>query len=163
MESHDEVVYLTKKGLREYELRLNYFINVRRSEVATRLRRALEEGGELAENAEYADAKQEQGMIEGEIERLQQLLSRAQVMEEDAQQGAPDSVRLNTRVTVREGDYEPETFLMVGRVEADPRNQKISDASPLGRALIGKKVGDKVKVDAPDGAFEYIIVAIERA
>jgi len=155
------VFYLTREGFRENESKLNYLINVRRSEVAARLRQALEEGGELAENAEYADAKHEQAMVEGEIERLKNLLSRARIIEDEAQSGPKGVVRLNSLVTLQESGEEPFTYRIVGPVEANPREGKISDASPLGKALLGKKVGDKIKVEAPDGVFEYKIITVE--
>ncbi len=158
-----DIIYLTRAGFREKELKLNYFKNVRRSEVAERLRRALEEGGELIENAEYADAKQEQGMIEGEINYLEVLLSRARILDDVDGDEPLDTVRLNTHVTVQEAGYDPETFWLVGSAEANPREGKISDASPLGAALLGSKLGEKVKINAPDGDFEYKIISIERA
>ncbi|GAB4472058.1 MAG: transcription elongation factor GreA [Anaerolineae bacterium] len=158
-----EVIYLTREGYRENEANLNYLINVRRSEVAARLRQALEEGGELVENAEYADAKHEQAMLEGEIERLKDLLSRARIIEDEVSAGPPDVVRLNSVVTVQEDGGEPMTFHIVGPVEANPREGKISDASPLGKALLGKKVGDIVVFEAPDGAFRYRILSVKQA
>lgn len=157
----DEVVYLTREGLRKFESELNYLRTVRRSEVAERLRQALEEGGDLTENAEYEAAKNDQAFVEGRIQQLEMLLSRASIIDEDEVSGPPDVVRLNMLVTVQEEGQEPDTFHIVGSAEADPRAGRISDASPLGRALLGRQVGDIVRVDAPDGQFIYRIVAIE--
>ncbi len=155
----DDIHYLTLEGLREYEERLNYLRNVRRQEVAERLRLALEEGGELVENAEYEDAKNEQAFIEGEIMRLEMILSNAQIIEQDAKN---DTVTLGSIVTVQEvGTDETEVYHLVGAAEANPRAGKISFKSPLGRALMDHKVGDRVVVEAPDGEIEFKIIAIE--
>lgn len=155
----DDVHYLTREGLREYEERLNYLRNVRRQEVAERLRLALEEGGELVENAEYEDAKNEQAFIEGEIMRLEMILSNAQIIEED---GPKDTVGLGDTVHIQEvGADTVEVYTLVGAAEANPRAGKISFKSPLGRALMDKRVGDKVVVEAPDGPITFEIKAIE--
>jgi transcription elongation factor GreA len=155
----DDVHYLTREGLREYEERLNYLRNVRRQEVAERLRLALEEGGELVENAEYEDAKNEQAFIEGEIMRLEMILSNAQIIEED---GPKDTVGLGDTVHIQEvGSDTVEVYTLVGAAEANPRAGKISFKSPLGRALMDKRVGDKVVVEAPDGPITFEIKAIE--
>ncbi len=155
----DDVHYLTREGLREYEERLNYLRNVRRQEVAERLRLALEEGGELVENAEYEDAKNEQAFIEGEIMRLEMILSNAQIIEED---GPKDTVGLGDTVHIQEvGSDTVEVYTLVGAAEANPRAGKISFKSPLGRALMDKRVGDKVVVEAPDGTITFEIKAIE--
>lgn len=155
----DDVHYLTPEGLREYEERLNYLRNVRRQEVAERLRLALEEGGELVENAEYEDAKNEQAFIEGEIMRLEMILSNAQIIEDN---GPKDVVGLGDTVTIQEvGADSVEVYTLVGAAEANPRAGKISYKSPLGRALMDKRVGDKVVVEAPDGPISFEIKAIE--
>lgn len=156
---NDEVHYLTKEGLKEYEERLIYLRNVRRQEVAERLRLALEEGGELVENAEYEDAKNEQAFIEGEIMRLELILSNAEVIEDN---GPKDIVGLGDTVTVQEvGTDIVEEYILVGAAEANPRAGKISHKSPLGRALMDKRVGDRVVVEAPDGNIEFKVMAIQ--
>lgn len=155
----EEVHYLTPEGLREHEERLNLLRNVRRQEVAERLRLALEEGGELVENAEYEDAKNEQAFIEGEILRLEMILSNAHIIEEN---GPKDSVGLGDKVTVQEvGTDITEVYYLVGAAEANPQAGKISHKSPLGRALMDHRVGDRVVVNAPDGDIEFIVKAIE--
>jgi transcription elongation factor GreA len=154
----EEVHYLTQEGLHEYEERLNFLRNVRRQEVAERLRLALEEGGELVENAEYEDAKNEQAFVEGEILRLEMILSNAHIIED----GPKDSVGLGDKVTVQEvGTDNTEVYYLVGAAEANPRAGKISHKSPLGRALMNHNVGDRVVVNAPDGDIEFTIQAIE--
>ena len=151
--------YLTAEGLRELEARLEYLRKVRRQEVAERLRQAMEEGGELVENAEYEDAKNEQAFVEGEVMRLEALLSNVEIIESN---GPKDVIGLGDRVSVREkGSKDLEVFYLVGAAEANPAEGRISHKSPLGRALIGRKVGDKVTVKAPDGDIVFEIKAIE--
>ncbi len=159
----DQIQYLTPNGLRELETRLDYLRNVRRQEVAARLHQALEEGGELVENAEYEDAKNEQAFVEGEILRLETILSNAQIIEEKEQKGKKkDTVSLGDKVKVQEkGRKETEVFHIVGAAEADPKLGRISNESPLGRALVGHKVGDQVTVRAPDGNIVFTIKAVE--
>ncbi len=150
--------YLTAEGLKKLEERLKFLQDVRRPEVAERLRQALEEGGDLSENAEYEDAKNEQAFVEGEILRLETILSSAQVIEET---GKKDTVVLGARVTVvEEGERDKEIYHIVGSAEADPAEGKISVESPLGKALIGAKVGQKVVVNAPAGQISFVIKAI---
>jgi len=155
----EQVQYLTPNGLRDLEARLEYLRNVRRQEVAARLHQALEEGGELVENAEYEDAKNEQAFVEGEILRLETILSKAQIIEDT---GKKDVVKLGDKVKVQEkGRKETEIYHLVGAAEANPREGKISNESPMGRALMGKKVGEKVTVRAPDGNIDFTIKAIQ--
>ena len=151
--------YLTLEGLKKLEDRLKFLQDVRRPEVAERLRQALEEGGDLSENAEYEDAKNEQAFVEGEIQRLEGILSSAQVIEET--KGKKDTVVLGSRVTVvEEGESDKEIYHLVGSAEANPAEGKISSESPLGKALLGAKVGAKVKVNAPAGEITFVIKAI---
>ena len=155
----DQTQYLTPDGLRELEARLDFLRNVRRAEVAARLHQALEEGGELVENAEYEDAKNEQAFVEGEILRLETILSNAQIIERE---GPKDIVGLGDKVKVQEkGRKETEIFHLVGAAEANPKLGRISNESPLGKALMGHRVGDKVTVRAPDGNIEFTIKAIQ--
>ncbi len=150
--------YLTAEGLKKLEERLKFLQDVRRPEVAERLRQAVEEGGDLSENAEYEDAKNEQAFVEGELLRLETILSSAQVIEET---GKKDTVVLGARVTVvEEGESAKEIYHIVGSAEADPAEGKISVESPLGKALIGAKVGQKVIVKAPAGEITFVIKAI---
>lgn len=155
----EEVHYLTPQGQKEHEERLAYLRNVRRQEVAERLRLALEEGGELAENAEYEDAKNEQAFVEGEILRLEAILSNAHIID---QNGPKDTVGLGHKVTIKEvGTDDLEIYYLVGAAEANPRAGKISHRSPLGSAMMNHQVGDHVVVNAPDGDIVFEIVAID--
>jgi transcription elongation factor GreA len=155
----DQVQYLTPDGLKELEEKLEIWRTTRRAKVAERLHLALEEGGELVENAEYEDAKNEQAFVEGEILRLETILSNAQIIEND---GKHDVIRLGSKITVKEkGRRETELFVLVGSAEANPSEGKISHESPMGRALLGHKVGDKVQVRAPDGVIEFEVKKIQ--
>ncbi len=155
----DQPQYLTAEGLKNMEARLKHLTEVRRAEVAERLRQALEEGGDLSENAEYEDAKNEQAFVEGEILRLETILSNAQVIETG---GSSDQVALGAQVTVVEqGSKEQEVYSLVGSAEAQPSEGKISSESPLGKALLGAKVGEKVTVNAPDGPIVYVVKKIQ--
>ncbi len=154
----NQVEYLTPEGFRELENKLKYLREVRRAEVADRLRMAMEEGGDLSENAEYEDAKNEQAFIEGDIQRLETILSSAQIIEDS---GKRDHVTVGARVTVQEkGTREREVYHLVGSAEADPAEGKISVESPMGKALLGAKVGAQVKVQAPAGEIIFVIKAI---
>jgi transcription elongation factor GreA len=152
--------YLTPEGLIQLENRLNMLKEVRRPEIAERLRRAMEEGGDLSENAEYEDAKNEQAFMEGEILRLETILASAQIIGEHT--GKSDHVIAGSRVTILEkGSKEPEQYMLVGSAEANPREGKISVDSPMGRALMGQKVNAKVTVKAPDGDLVFTVKKIE--
>ena len=127
--------------------------------LAARLKTAIEMG-DLSENADYAAAKEDQSFLQGRIDELKQMIRWATIIEEKV--GSYDSVELGCHVTVlEEGEGEPETFRLVGKVEANPREGRISDESPLGRALLHHKVGDTVRVEAPDGDIVFKIVEIE--
>ncbi|MDZ4765066.1 MAG: transcription elongation factor GreA [Chloroflexota bacterium] len=150
--------YLTPEGLKQLEQRLKFLDETRRPEVAERLRQALEEGGDLSENAEYEDAKNEQAFVEGEILRLQTILSSAQIIEAT---GKKDVVSLGSKITVQEqGNSAKEVYHLVGSAEANPSEGKISSDSPLGKALLGAKKGEKVTVQAPAGALIFTIKSI---
>ena len=153
-----EVQYLTPEGLKNLEERLKFLTEVRRAEVADRLRLALEEGGDLSENAEYEDAKNEQAFVEGEIIRLESIRSTAQIIERPE---SKDVVGVGSKITVIEkGSKQKEIYHLVGSAEANPREGKISVECPLGKALVGAKVGDNVKVNAPDGEIVFQIKSI---
>jgi transcription elongation factor GreA len=155
----DKTQYLTKEGMQALEERLEEFIQVKRPEVAERLKRALEDGGELTENTEYEDAKNEQAFIEAEIARMTLILRNAQLIDENKLTN--DRVQIGSRVVIVEaGTKEQEEYQVVGSAEANPLIGKISDESPLGKALLGKKVGDKVTVHAPAGETVFTIKKI---
>jgi transcription elongation factor GreA len=153
--------FLTREGMRKLEEELEYLRTVRRQEVAHRLHEAME-GGDIQENAEYEDARNERAFVEGRILTLETILSKAVLIEDTT--GPTDHVGLGSRVTVIEvngEEGEPEHYYVVGSAEADPVGGRISNESPLGRRLMGSKVGDIVKVNAPDGLIHFKIVAIE--
>lgn len=155
----DQGQYLTPEGLTALENRLLDLKEVRRVEIAERLRYAMEEGGDLSENAEYEDAKNEQAFIEGEIQRLEEIIANAQIIEGGSR---TDIVVVGSRVTVQEkGSKETEQYMLVGSAEASPRDGKISIESPMGRALMGLKVGGKATVKAPDGDIVFTVKKIE--
>jgi len=131
---------------------------VHRKRVADRIRESMQFGGELSDNSEFEDAKNEQAFVEGEIVRLERILSSAQIIEET---NTKDAVVVGSVVTVVEkGTKVQEVYHLVGSAEANPREGKISTESPLGKALMGAKVGDKVEVNAPDGKFTFVIKSI---
>lgn len=151
--------YLTQEGLKEIETKLHHLRTVRRQEVAERLHNAMEEGGELGENAEYDDAKNEQAFIEGEIIRLEEIVSKVVLIDEADR--PKDIIGLGSRVKLREkGADIDEEYHIVGEAEADPSKGKISYKSPLGNALMNHKVKETVKVQAPDGEIIFTILSI---
>ncbi|HRF50240.1 MAG TPA: transcription elongation factor GreA [Anaerolineales bacterium] len=157
----EERTFLTRDGLKKLGEELEHLRTVRRAEVAERLHNAQDDG-ELIENAEYEDAKNEQAFVEGRILQLETMLSNAAIIDTQG----PDNgvVGLGCTVTVKEADSRKgEEYTLVGAVEANPREGRISNESPLGRALLGHKVGDEIKVQAPAGAIKYKITKIRRA
>jgi len=148
--------YLTREGFERLQKELDHLRTEKRIEVADRLREALEDG-ELIENAELEAAKNEQSFVEGRIKELEILLSNAHLIEET---NHTDSIQVGSKVKVQEEGYDPEEYVIVGAAEADPRLGRISNESPLGKALLNKKAGDKVKVEAPGGEFEIEILSI---
>jgi transcription elongation factor GreA len=151
--------YLTSKGLEDLEARLKFLKEVRRPEIAERLRLALEEGGDLTENAEYEDAKNEQAFVEGDILRIETILSSAEVIKDNV--GKRDRVTVGAKVTVVEkGTKEKEVYTLVGSAESNPKEGKISVESPMGKAIMGAKVGDEVSVAAPDGKIIFVVKTI---
>lgn len=150
-------VYLTPEGQETLEQELNFLKTVRRQEVANRLHEALGEG-ELIENAELEDARREQSFVEGRILTLEEQLRKAIIIESNQSDGV---VGVGSHVTVQEYDVDsPEEYHVVGSAEADPAHGKISNESPLGRALLGKRVGEKAMVQAPDGDIVFDILAV---
>ena len=153
-----EPVYLTAKGMEELRRELDHLTKVKRPMLAERLRKAIQQG-DLTENADYITAKEEQGFLEGRIQQIEAMLRSAVIIQEN---GPTDEVVLGSRVTViEEGLEEPEVFQIVGPAEAHPANGKISNESPLGRALLGRRVGDAVTVEAPGREIAFQITAIQ--
>jgi transcription elongation factor GreA len=153
----DQPVFLTKEGYKKLEEELELLRTKRRAEVAERLHDAME-GGELIENAEYESAKNEQAFVEGRILTLETMLSNAIIIEEG---GPQDTVRVGSKVTIQEADGKPEQYVIVGAAEANPKEGRISNQSPLGQALLGRKSGDEVRVNAPDGVLTFRILSVK--
>jgi len=151
------ISYLTREGFEKLQAELDELRNVRRKEIALRLQEAMEDG-ELIENAEYEDAKNEQAFVEGRIKDLDLLLATARIIDEgENEQGL---IQVGTTVTIQEDGNEPETYMIVGPAEANPLLGRISNESPIGRALINHKVGESVQVEAPGGVYTVVIIKI---
>ncbi|HQE92011.1 MAG TPA: transcription elongation factor GreA [Anaerolineae bacterium] len=154
----NKAVYVTPEGLAKLKAELDELVNVRRVALAQRLGAAIKQG-DLSENADYITAKEEQGFLEGRIRELELAVRNAVVIETPAM--TDGRVALGSHVTVVEEGYDDqETYHIVGPLEADPTKGKISHESPLGEALMGRKVGDKVTVQAPAGEIAFHIAAI---
>ncbi len=149
--------FLTRPGYEKLQDELEYLRTTKRQEVANRLHEAME-GGELIEDAEYEAAKNEQAFVEGRIQELEMLLANARVIEET---GKKDVVQIAAKVSIQEDGNDPEDYVIVGPAEANPRQGRISNESPLGRALMDHRAGDVVKVDAPGGSFVVRILKVE--
>jgi len=150
----DEKVYLTEEGKIELEKELDKLLNVDRPALATKLKEAVDQG-DLKENADYHDAKEQQAFVEGRIQRLENILRSAEIISSD---GNSDVVQIGSEVTIREdGMDDDETYMIVGAAEANPSEGKISYESSVGAALIGHKKGDKVRVQTPSGEIIFKI------
>ncbi len=150
-------VLLTAEGIENLRRELEYLVNVRRPELARILRRAIQQG-DLSENADYIAAKEEQAFLEGRIQQIETMLRNAVLIEANGPVGVVD---LGSQVTVlEEGRETPEVFRIVGPAEADPLNGKVSHESPLGQALLGRRAGDVVTVDAPAGPITFRILEV---
>ena len=152
----EKVVYLTPEGRERFRAELQELSTTGRHEVEERIRRA-KEFSDTVDNAEYDEAKNAQAFVEGRIHELERILANAQIIEESHK---AEHVRLGCRVTVLTAEGEA-TYHLVGSQEADPRRGHISNESPIGRAILGKRVGDEVTVAAPAGSFTVKIVAID--
>jgi len=150
--------FLTKEGFEKLQDELDYLRTSKRQEVADRLHEAME-GGELIENAEYEAAKNEQAFVEGRIQELEMLLATARVIEDNKRKKI-DTIQVGATVTIQEDGFEEESYTIVGAAEANPREGKISNESPMGKVLLGHRVGDEVQVETPDGSYKVRIVKI---
>lgn len=151
--------FLTRDGYKKLQDELDYLRVYKREEIANRLHEAME-GGELIENAEYEAAKNEQAFTEGRIKELEILLATARVIDEAP--AAVETVQVGSRVTIQEEDVNvEESYVIVGAAEANPAQGRISNESPLGKALLNHKAGDRVQIDAPAGSFTVTIVKLE--
>jgi transcription elongation factor GreA len=151
---------LSRERLAELEDELNYLRTVREKEVAEQIKEARS-FGDLSENSEYDEAKNEQGRLYSRIAEVENILSHAIIIDENVDNG--DKVSLGCKVRVLDIETgEEEEYLVVGSQEADPMEGKISDDSPFGRSIMGKTVGDEIKIDVPVGTLNYRIVEFRR-
>ncbi|RJQ32100.1 MAG: transcription elongation factor GreA [Actinobacteria bacterium] len=157
--SQKEVV-LTPEGYKKLEEELNHLTTTKRKEVADRIKQSIE-FGDLSENSEYDDAKNEQAFVEGRISQLRDMLSNVKVI--DDRRATTSKVSLGSLVTLKDLETkEKMDYLVVGFAEADPTNHKISNESPVGQAIMDKKAGETVTVETPQGQLQYRILKISR-
>src|SRR5574341_1468000 len=152
----NQTIYLTSEGETKLRAELAELTGPRREQLAKRLRAAIQMG-DLSENADYHKAKEDQAFLEGRIQEIEAVLRTAVIVEKTHS----DVVMVGSHVTVQEEGFDPETYYLVGAKEADPRNGKISNESPIGRALMDHKVGDAVEAETPGGRIKFKILKIE--
>jgi len=152
----DKKIYLTKEGLGDLKKEFEDLSKIKRPDILTRVSQARDLG-DLSENAEYVAAREELSFIDGRLDELEELLKQAVIINGGGKPGS--IVKLGSTVTLHIKGKK-EIFTVVGEWEADPKERKISHESPLGKALIGKKVGDKIEVEAPAGKLLYSIVSV---
>jgi transcription elongation factor GreA len=158
---NDKEIILTRDGLKKLEDELDDLKSVHRREVNERIRQA-KEFGDISENAEYEDAKQEQAFVEGRILKLEAMIRNARII--DQSDFVADQVHLGATVKVKEvAAGRSHEFTIVGSAEADPKNARLSNESPLGAALMGRKHGETVDVTTPRGLMKYKIESINKA
>ena len=153
----NQETYLTPEGYQKLEEELALLKNVRRPEVAAAIHEAKMDG-DVSENAGYEEAKRQQAFLEGRIITIETMLKNAVLIKAN---GQSDTVGLGSRVTVVEDGFDAETYTIVGSAEANPGDGRISNASPLGKALIGRKEGDTVTFETPGGQVEMKLISIE--
>lgn len=153
-----DTIYITKEGLNKLKAELQELKDVRLVEVAKNIQTAREHG-DISENAAYDDAKREQALVEGKIKELEEILRVARITE-DNNKSVNGEIIVGSKVKVHI-DGEEVDFHIVGALEANPTERKISHESPIGEALLGKKAGDKVEVEAPIGKVTYTILKVE--
>jgi len=156
----DKRIYLTKDGLDALKREYEELSKTKRPEVLEMVSQARNQG-DLSENAEYQAAREELSFIDGRIDELEEMLKQVEIIEEKpGKNGSKKIVSLGATVTLHVGGKK-QKYTVVGEWEADPAQQKISDQSPLGKALMGKAVGEKIEVDAPAGKVAYTVVSVE--
>lgn len=156
----EKEVLLTPQGLKKIEDDLEILKTVRRKEVAERIKQAIA-FGDISENSEYDEAKNEQAQLEEKIAKLESMLRKAKIIDED--EISFDTVGIGATIKVKDIEFDEEVeYTIVGSAEADPYEMRISNESPVGRALLGKKVGEIVEVQIPDGVTKYEILEIKR-
>lgn len=154
-----KTIQLTAEGKKRLEEELLHYKTVRRQEVAERIQQA-KAYGDVSESGEYEDAKNEQSMVEGRIRELEQWLSHAEIIPDNGN-GDKTVVRIGTRVTILDEFGDKEVYTLVSSPEARSSENKISDESPFGSAMVGKRKGDKFSVDAPAGKLSFTIIGID--
>src|SRR3989344_47596 len=157
----DDLTLVTKEGLKKLKEELEYLKTVRRQEVAQRLKEAISYG-DLSENSEYEEAKNEQAFVEGRIIELEQKIKNAKIISEKKTDMRSKEIDIGSTVTVmnKTDNDEPETYTIVGSTEADPLEHKISNESPIGKALLGKHKAETVVILSPSGKLEYEIIGV---
>ncbi len=156
----EDDIFLTPEGYNKLVQELNFLEDKKRKEIAQRLKDAVGHG-DLTENSEYNDAKDEQAFVEGRIIQIKEVLSRAKILSRKRQK--LDSVQPGLLITVRDITHdEINTYMLVGSAEANPREHKISNESPVGKAILGKRIGDRVSVKTPQGDVECEILDIKK-
>ena len=152
---------MTYEGVKKLEEELEYLKTVKRKEITEKIKVALS-FGDLSENSEYDEAKNEQAFAEGRIIQLENMLKNASIVDEN--EVPKDVVSVGSIVKVKDYEFDEEVeYIIVGSAEADPMNNKISNESPVGNGLIGKKVGDIIEVTVPDGVSKYEILEVNRS
>ena len=155
-----EEQYLTAEGAAALRAELEELIMVKRPQLAERLREAIAQG-DLSENADYSDAKEQQAFLEGRIQYLENLLRHATIIDEGDDKGKPPRrIEVGCEVTIEPEGEPVETYRIVGAAEADPRSGKISNESPMGAALLGRRKGEKVEIETPGGVWTVKITDI---
>lgn len=149
--------YLTPEGEAKLKAELEDLKGPKREELSKRLRSAIQMG-DLSENADYHKAKEDQGFLEGRIQELEAILRNATIIEKTQSKGL---VSIGATITIQEENFDPETYHLVGATEADPQKGKISHESPIGRAIMDKKVGDIAEAETPGGKIKFKILKIE--
>jgi transcription elongation factor GreA len=152
--------FLTKEGYQKLAEELENLQTEKRVEVANRLHEAME-GGELIENAEYEAAKNEQAFVEGRIQELEIILATAHVIDESIRKDKSGIVQIGSTVTISEDDGAAEKYTIVGAAEADTREGRISNESPIGKTILNHKVGEELSVEAPGGTFKVKIIKVD--
>jgi len=153
-----EASYLTQEGLNRLKKELDHMKGPEREAIAKRLRAAIDQG-DLSENADYTSAKEDQAFLEGRIQEVEAILSNVIIIEHVVRN--LEEVGIGDHITIQEGTYTPEKYHLVGPKEADPGNGRISLESPIGKALLGRKVGEEVMADTPGGSVRFKILSIE--
>ena len=146
--------YLTPEGEAKLQAELQELKGTKREELSQRLRSAIQMG-DLSENADYHKAKEDQGFLEGRIQEIEAILRNSVIIEKTQSTGV---ITIGSHVTIQEEGFDPETYHLVGPTEADPRKGRISHESPIGKAIMDKKVGDTAEADAPGGKIKFKIM-----